>query len=104
MSLPDTLPCPGELAVANPGINGAPPSQSSRGVPAWARMRRYRARKIFERAVLRALACGVEQGELEDLVGFVASGVKMRFHPRPGRPSNVTPGRYIGFRDFEPPQ
>lgn len=58
------------------------------------RMRRYRARKTFERVVTHCLACGLEQEELQDLVGFVASGVKMRFHPRPGRPSNVTPARY----------
>lgn len=58
------------------------------------RMKRYRARKTFERVVAHCLRWGIPQEELEDLVGFVATGVKMRFHPKPGRPSNVTPARY----------
>lgn len=63
--------------------------------PVAQRMRRYRARKIFERAVARALICGVPVEELEELVGFVASGVQMRFH-RAGRPrTNVTSRRYF---------
>lgn len=63
--------------------------------PVAQRMRRYRARKIFEHAISRALICGIPQEELEELVGFVASGVQMRFHRR-GRPRvNVTSRRYF---------
>jgi hypothetical protein len=59
------------------------------------RMQRYRARRAFERITRKALRLGVPADELADLVGFINSGVQMRFHPRPGRPRNVTESRYI---------